>query len=244
MAHTLQFGSSPERRTRRSDGAAWMEETKMMWNRNSDAEPARGGVRAGRLNRARRGQAGFSLIVVFSLVAIMAAVAAAVLLTSRTDVKVSGRQREGTVAFFTAEAGVAYAKSYLVTKWSPTLFWTSVLSEGSKTGSYDFGGVDMGGKRLPLLRARYTYSFSNNPDDPSGSATVDGDGRVVITSTGVALDAAGNTALSTSTVQVEVSYGAPSTLKGNYQAMQGQSASGASSSKDIQPVDMTKSSKL
>lgn len=216
----------------------------MKWYQNFNARAAGPRGRAERLSRRRRGEAGFSLIVVFSLVAIMAAMAAAVLLSSRTDIKVSGRQREGTVAFFTAEAGLAYAKSYLVTKWSPTLFWTAALSEGPKTGVYDFGGVDMGGKKLPLLRARYTYSFSNNPDDPSGSATVDGDGRVVITSTGVALDAAGTTVLSTSTVQVEVSYGAPSTLKGNYQAMQGQSASGASSSKDIQPVDMTKSSTL
>jgi len=201
-------------------------------------------ARAGRLAWRRRGQAGFSLIVVFSLVAIMAAVAMAVLLASRTDIKVSGRQRESRVAFFTAEAGVAYGKKYLVTKWNPITFWSGVLSEGPKTATYDLGGVDMGGKRLPLLKARYTYSFSNNPDDPSGSSTVDSDGRVVITSTGVALDSAGTTVLATSTVQVEVSYGASSDLKGNYQAMQGQSASGASSSKDIQPVDMSKSSKL
>jgi type II secretory pathway pseudopilin PulG len=192
----------------------------------------------------RRGQQGFSLIVVFSLVAIMAATAAAVLLSSRTDVKVSGRQRESTLSFFTAEAGVAYAKRYLAGQWNPTTFWTGVLGDSTTNVTYDMGGNQVAGIELPTLKARYTYSFSNNPDDPSLDPTVDQDGRVIITSVGEALDSSGSNVLARTTVQVEVAFGSMQLLKGNYQAMQNQSASGAASSTDLNAVDMSQSTGL
>jgi Tfp pilus assembly protein PilX len=43
---------------------------------------------------------GFSLVVIFLLLALMAAAATAVLLATRTDTRISGRQRETTLAFF------------------------------------------------------------------------------------------------------------------------------------------------
>ncbi len=188
----------------------------------------------------RRSQQGFSLIVVFSLVAIMAATAAAVLLSSRTDVKVSGRQREATTAFFTAEAGIAYSKQYLANVWDPTSFWTAQLSEAARVQSYDMGNIQVGsGAKLPTLKARHTCTFTNNANDPSGDPKVDQDGKIIVTCTGLALDSTGNTALASSTVQVEVEWGGVSTLKGNYQAMQNQSASGVGHSNTLNPVDMT-----
>lgn len=192
-----------------------------------------------RNNRARsRAQRGFSLIVIFLLLALMAAAATAVLLASRTDTRVSGRHRETTLAFFAAEAGVAYGKAFLTTQWQPTGYWTSVLDDPANSVTYEVGGFDIGGGDvLPKLNTRYTYSYSNNAND-TGGPNSDTDGRVIITSVGQALDRSGNKVLAQVTLQVEVEWSSVQFLKGDYSTQQNQSASGVSKSSDTGAVDM------
>ncbi len=188
--------------------------------------------------RQKRRQTGFSLIVIFLLLALMAAAATAVLLATRTDTRISGRHRERTLAFFSAEAGVAYGKAFVTTHWSPTGFWTGVLDDPPNTVSYEVGGINIApGDTLPLMNSRYIYSFSNNPDD-TGGATTDTDGRIIITSIGQALDRTGTKVLAQVTLQVEVEWSAVQFLKGDYQTQQGQSASGVSKNTDTAGVDM------
>jgi Tfp pilus assembly protein PilX len=188
-------------------------------------------------NQKRR-QVGFSLIVIFLLLALMAAAATAVLLATRTDTRVAGRHRETTLAFFSAEAGIAYGKAYLTTQWAPAGFWTSVLDDPPNAVTYQVGGFNISpGDKLPLMNSRYTYTFTNNPDD-SGGPNVDTDGRIVVTSVGQALDRTGNKVLAQVTLQVEVEWSAVQFLKGDYQTQQGQSASGVSKSTDTGSVDM------
>lgn len=195
-----------------------------------------------RNNRPRsRAQRGFSLIVIFLLLALMAAAATAVLLASRTDTRVSGRQRETTLAFFSAEAGIAYGKAFLTAQWHPTGFWTGVLDDPPNSVSYEVGGFDIGGgDTLPKLNSRYTYSFTNNAND-AGGPTTDTDGRVIITSVGQALDRSGTKVLAQVTLQVEVEWSSVQYLKGGYQTQQNQSASGVSNSSDTGAVDMNSS---
>ena len=120
----------------------------------------------------KRRHKGFSLIVIFLLLALMAAAATAVLLASRTDTRISGRHRESTLAFFSAEAGIAYGKAFLTTQWQPTGFWTGVLDDPPNAVTYQVGGFNIApGDTLPLMNSRYTYSFANNPDDPGGPNT-------------------------------------------------------------------------
>ncbi len=188
-------------------------------------------------DRTRR-QTGFSLIVIFLLLALMAAGATAVLLATRTDTRISGRHRERTLAFFSAEAGIAYGKAHLATQWAPSGFWTGVLDDPPNTVTYQVGGINIApGDTLPLMNSRYTYTFTNNPDD-TGGTTTDTDGRMIITSVGQALDRSGTKVLSQVTLQVEVEWAATLFLKGDYQTQQNQSASGVSKSTDTAGVDM------
>lgn len=174
-----------------------------------------------------RPQRGSSIIVIFLVLSVMSALALAVLLTTRTDIKVSGYDRESSVAFAAAEAGIAYGKSYLTTQWNTTTGWTTLLqSSAATTGvtqTYNFGGT----AGMPLVRARYRYWFVNNSTDPSGLATVDTDGRVIIMATGDALDPSGATVVATATVQLEVTYDAATQGKADYQGQQNQDVSGA-----------------
>ncbi len=188
-------------------------------------------------DRTRR-QTGFSLIVIFLLLALMAAGATAVLLATRTDTRISGRHRERTLAFFSAEAGIAYGKAFLANQWAPSGFWTGVLDDPPNTVSYQVGGINIApGDTLPLMNSRYTYTFTNNPDD-TGGTTTDTDGRMIITSVGQALDRSGTKVLSQVTLQVEVEWSATLFLKGDYQTQQNQSAAGVSKSTDTAGVDM------
>jgi hypothetical protein len=136
---------------------------------------------------------------------------------------------------------VAYAKAFLTTQWAPTGFLTQVLDDPPNTVTYQVGGFDIApGDRLPLMNSRYTYRFTNNPDD-TGGLNVDTDGRVVITSVGQALDRTGNKVLAQVTLQVEVEWSAVQFLRGDYQTQQNQSASGVSKSTDTAAVDLSSS---
>ena len=190
-------------------------------------------------------QEGFSLVVVFLVLSLMAAAALAVLVTARSDIRVSGHERVHSVAFYAAEAGLAYAKADLSTKWSPSTMWTSVLSNSSyRRGisvDYRFGGT--GG--IPTVRARFVYWVANNPDDPSGSSTTDSDGKIIIFSRGDALDPSGARVLATVTVQSEVEWLQSGRKSMDYQAQQNQDVSGsASSHPDVNAVDMRRKQTL
>jgi hypothetical protein len=183
--------------------------------------------------------------VVFILLTMMAAAALAVLLSARTDVRVSGHDRVNSVAFYAAEAGLAYAKAYVNPRWNASTFWTPVLNDPQATAGinqdYRFGGTD----GLPQVRADYTFSFRNNADDPSASPTQDQDGRLVIRSVGRAFDPAGNQVLSTVVLEMEVEWQVSSSGAGDYQGQSNQSAAGAAAAHpDTAAVDMSRATTL
>lgn len=203
------------------------------------------GSSARKLRGATRGQRGFSLVIVFLLLTMMAAAAMAVLLSARTDVRVSGHDRLNSVAFYSAEAGLAYAKGYIIPKWNSSTFWTPVLQDPQATSGinqdYKFGGTS----GIPKVEADYTYRFSNNIDDPSGQPTVDSDGRIVIISTGRALDSSGTRTMATVTLQMEVEWQVSSSGSGTYQAQPNQDVTGsAQGNADTAEVDMSRTQSL
>ncbi|MCD6497783.1 MAG: hypothetical protein J7M25_05680 [Deltaproteobacteria bacterium] len=186
------------------------------------------------------GQRGFSLVIVFLILSLMAAAAMAVLLSTRTNVQVVGHERENAVAFYSAEAGLAYAKADLLPKWNSSTFWTPVLRTSSYTigvtRDYKFGGQ----QGIPQIRANYTFRFSNNDSDPSASANTDSDGKIVITSVGRAFDSSGTRVIATVTLQMEVEWQAAASSAADYQAQSNQGATGsAQSTSDTGAVDMT-----
>ncbi len=195
-------------------------------------------------NKATQRQEGFSLLVVFLILSVMAAAAMAVLMTTRTDIKVAGHEREHAVAFYAAEAALAYGKAELLPKWSTTQKWTPVL----KTSSYRAGvtrDYRFGGNGLPSIRATYTFRFVNNSDDPSGKADTDSDGRVVIVGIGRVYDAGGRKLTATVTLQNEVEWHVQAAGAGGYQAQPNQDVSGsARKHPDTAGVQMNSSSFL
>ncbi len=189
-------------------------------------------------------QEGFSLLVVFLILSVMAAAAMAVLLSTRTDIKVAGHERQHAVAFYAAEAGLAYGKAELLPKWDATNKWTPVL----RTTSYRIGVTKdyrFGGNGLPSIRATYTYRFLNNSDDPSGRSDTDSDGRVVIVGIGRVYDSSGTKIVATVTLQNEVEWQVQNTGTGGYQAQPNQDVTGsARKHPDTNAVQMNSSSFL
>ena len=78
----------------------------------------------------RRNQRGFSLIVVFLLILVMAGVSSSVVLSTQGDLQISGHDRESAAALYAAEAGVAWAEWYLYRFPVPMLAgsWTAFLT--------------------------------------------------------------------------------------------------------------------
>lgn len=77
-----------------------------------------------------RRQGGFSLIAVFLLMTVMMAVAGAVLLGARTDVQITGHEREQAIALYAAEAGAAHARAFLAASgaFDPSTRWSGLLA--------------------------------------------------------------------------------------------------------------------
>ena len=194
--------------------------------------------------RAIRRQEGFSLLVVFLILSVMAAAAMAVLMTTRTDIKVAGHEREHAVAFYAAEAGLAYGKAEALPKWSTSQKWTPLL----KTPAYQTGitrDYRFGGNGLPSIRATYTFRFVNNSDDPSGRADTDSDGRLVIIGIGKVYDSSGTKVVATVTLQNEVEWHVEAAGSGGYQAQPNQDVTGsARKHPDTAAVQMNSSSFL
>ena len=150
----------------------------------------------------RRNQRGFSLIVVFLIIVVMAAVAAGVMSATQGDLQVSGYDRESAVAFYAAEAGVAYAIQSLtqrVDKSNPTAVWTTLLASGAAdecpgSGDPTRPGIAPSPAQAPVSfdpsrKAYYTWCFHNNALDSnyvlSTGDDADDDNVIVIESVGV-----------------------------------------------------------
>ena len=153
-------------------------------------------------SRPPKDQRGFSLIVVFLIIIVMAAVAAGVMTSTQGDLQVSGYDREAAVAFYTAEAGVAYAQRTLaqrVDTSNPRAVWTSMLSAAwpeacAPSGNPRVPGVSPSVGQAPVAfdiarSAYYTWCFHNNALDAayaSGTGDlIDSDNVIVIESVGV-----------------------------------------------------------
>lgn len=138
--------------------------------------------------RRASAQAGFSMIVVFLIMIAMVGAAASILLNTRANIRSSGQSREKIVSRYVAEAGLARAKSLATANWNNLTRWGSLLSapppEVGVYHDYNFGGVD----GLPLVRARYSFVFLDNPGDPDDVPTTDLDGHMTILVRGEILD--------------------------------------------------------
>jgi type II secretory pathway pseudopilin PulG len=154
-------------------------------------------------------QRGFSLIIVFLLIMVMVGLAAAVMTTTQGDLQVAGTDREGAIAFYAAEAGVAYAKDWLSAQSVPTgnNAFSAVLASGAVQICAPAVGPPPGSTpgtqpqvaNVPVVYLKdaannpitwYRFCVHNNVDDPnyinlSGNGdTVDSDGKVTIESYG------------------------------------------------------------
>ena len=149
-------------------------------------------------------QRGFSLIIVFLLMAMMVGIAGIVMMSAKTDLQVSGQDRENQSAFYAAETAVAFGKDFLTTQNPQPIGgpWTALLQSdnlalcqrcnannppcavlGSQPGATPIGAW------IPYDAARgsdYRFCVHNNALDPNYMTavptgdTVDGDGLVTI----------------------------------------------------------------
>jgi hypothetical protein len=143
-------------------------------------------------------QRGFTLIVVFLLIILMVGVAATVMLSSQTDLRISGQDREATTAFYAAETGLAFGKDWLNSKGpSPgNGAWNGVLGSASAPDRRCTGGnANVPGTTpvpantqfdaLPAPISYFNFCVHNNALDPNWAgggtgATIDGDGIIAI----------------------------------------------------------------
>ncbi|MGM0597416.1 MAG: hypothetical protein ACQES9_10300 [Myxococcota bacterium] len=192
-----------------------------------------------------KSQSGFSMIVVFLIMISMVGAATSMLVSTRSNVRNVGQNREKVVSRYVAEAAVAQAKSVMNSNWSSFNKWTTLLnSPPSPAGTYvdyTYGGASTG---LPEVKSRLLFTYSNNPDDPSLDPNIDNDGKVIIRGRGEILDPGSSTpivlAVTVIEVQVYREEGIPSTY--GYSAQSHAGTDQASyTSKDINAVDFSNS---
>jgi Tfp pilus assembly protein PilX len=154
----------------------------------------------------RRDQRGFSLVILFLIILVMVGIAAGVMVTTQGDLQVSGHEREAKVAYYAAQAGLAMAETYLLTKAAGGS-WTGYLSSGDARLC---GPVSAGTPTKPpncpaatnprdctfdtTRQACVQYCFHNNSIDPhyldsglTGSGDInDADNKITVEAWGFA----------------------------------------------------------
>ena len=135
-------------------------------------------------------QLGFSMLPVFMIMIAMAGAAILAIAHTQNSLRHAAAARERAVAHYAAEAAIAEGKAIMLNYWSDTVMWTNLLQspppEARGYKYFSYGGS--GG--IPQVKARYRFFYRNNPGDPSGSATTDQDGRVLVYGIGEYLDPA------------------------------------------------------
>jgi hypothetical protein len=133
-------------------------------------------------------QAGFSMVIVFLIMISMVGASTMVLVSTRSNVRNAGMQREKMVSRYVAEAAIAEAKSIMLTKWNSISRWSTLITsppvQANVYRDYTYGGIN----GLPLVKSRLMFSFINNLDDPSKNILIDNDGKVIIRGRGEILD--------------------------------------------------------
>lgn len=151
-------------------------------------------------------QRGFSLVIVFLLIIVMVGLAAAVMTTTQGDLKVAGNDREGALAFYAAEAGVAYAKDWLSQQNVPTgtTAFSTILGSGAVqlctpvAGGLTPGTQPQAGQVAVVYHkdaannplSWYRWCLHNNVDDANyinalaGADSTDSDGKITVESYG------------------------------------------------------------
>lgn len=159
---------------------------------------------AHKVYRNPSGQKGFSMIAVFLIMIAMVGAATTLLISTKGNLSGAGQVREKAVSKYTAEAGVAYAKAIILQRWNSTTKWTDVLttppSEANTYRDFSYGGSS----GLPLVKARYFFTVTNNIDDPSQNATSDMDGKLLLRVWGEMLDPASSTPIVMASSYIEV----------------------------------------
>lgn len=177
--------------------------------------------------RPRPRQRGFVLITVFLVILLLLTLGGAVLLSTQSDLQVSGYDREAAIALYAAEAGVAFGKDWLAGRVSGTGAgaWTVLLRSGDALlcapGSGAAPGVQPKANNAAVSydvarSASYRFCIHNNAlddryfDSPATGDTEDSDGMITIESYGFGPGGAA------SRLTVEVSAGTTSRAVGDY----------------------------
>jgi Tfp pilus assembly protein PilX len=134
--------------------------------------------------RRRRRDAGFSLLVVFMLIAAMVGLSAGAVLTTQKELHVAASDREGRLALGAAEVAVAQGKAWLASRsYDPTTGWTALLTDPTAanylcapvTGGATPGttpktanvATDLQMAPDGSVLSRWQFCVHNNADDPA-----------------------------------------------------------------------------
>ncbi|MBI4381768.1 MAG: pilus assembly PilX N-terminal domain-containing protein [candidate division NC10 bacterium] len=131
----------------------------------------------------RRGRKGFIAVIALLIMAILLMFGVTFLTMATTENTMVTNGINGQIAFNIAEAGIDHAKRVLLDPINNNL--NSILAAGPNQGILSFGAsVNFAGGTYEVRVTNNTMAIGSIPADPSGSATIDNDKRVVVESTG------------------------------------------------------------
>ncbi|MCR4321213.1 MAG: pilus assembly PilX N-terminal domain-containing protein [Candidatus Brocadiaceae bacterium] len=129
---------------------------------------------------------GMILIVVLALIAILTLAGTTAVITTTTDIKISGNYKTSVQSFYTAEAGIERANNIL--KSSTNGFDDELLGSDGIQNTPDDGILSFG-SAVSFGNGTYTVRINDN-NDGDGNLFHDSDNIVVITGTGTIRNAA------------------------------------------------------
>ena len=127
---------------------------------------------------------GAALVAVLLLMGTLVALLSTAMGFSNVDMQVTGSFERGTVAFYTAKAGIAHAQSVM---GDGSAFDTFLVGADGMANTADDGVLSFG-QSVPFGSGAYQVLVTDN-DDGDGNLLVDADQRVLVTSTGRMIDA-------------------------------------------------------
>jgi len=129
------------------------------------------------------GKQGFIAVTALLIMVILLMFGVTFLTMATTENTMVTNGINGQVAFNIAEAGIDHAKRVLLDPINNNL--NSILAAGPNQGILSFGAsVNFAGGTYEVRVTNNTTAIGSIPADPSGSATIDNDKRVVVESTG------------------------------------------------------------
>lgn len=189
-----------------------------------------------------RNEEGSVLVIALVMLVLLTILGITATSTSNVELQIAGNERNFKRTFFTANAGIEHAKSYLNDDLVSSneikiangdqLTWDFAL-EDALGNDYDNGVVLLSDEAFAPING-YTYSvriWDNADDESPNNPTVDSDGRIY----------AQSEALGPNNTVVKVRVQLYATVNGeainSYTAQQGGESSKGYSSQDLNPID-------